>query len=282
MNGAEEVEAVLRSLVSTTKNGVLLSDLNAEYHDMVGSSIPFREFGFRSLEAYIRSIPHVVHLQMDQNGQLTVHVVSSSAMEHITKMVAAQKSTAPKYRRGARAGSAFSPRRGGNRQQRFQNTTSPPRNKNTGRRRDRRRTPYSRSFSDRTQDFQHANEQREQGQASWLQFLKVAGLKHHFAVKYAALFHELNLSLEDLDMCTAFDLEQLGMRERRNVNLVLNHINHSGASMHFRRCPNCRSFTQEREEIEYHLTEDKKVTWHVGKLLVTVENEYCRVNGATG
>ncbi|XP_064480863.1 uncharacterized protein LOC135394191 [Ornithodoros turicata] len=245
MTDTEEVETVLRSVLSTVQNGMQLPQLDMEYQDMVGHTIPFRRLGFGSLQAYIRSIPHVVQVKVNRNGQLTASAVSNASTAHITKMVSKQK-------RGPQKKYRYSPYEVSRKWQ-----TSPRSVK-----RDEWKTPYRRYPSG-----PKLNQEVGDGDVDsvWHNFLREAGLMNSFVEKYSSLFYNLNLTPEDLRVCTAFDLEKLGVKEYLNVDLILDHA--------FR--PNRVESTSGNFQVsgyKPHLPE-KTVSWKVGRLQVTITND---------
>lgn len=59
---AESIKKMLRSVLQSSKEGVLLSRLQAEFRSLCGDFIPLKALGFSRLEDYLRSIPSVVRL----------------------------------------------------------------------------------------------------------------------------------------------------------------------------------------------------------------------------
>lgn len=59
--------------------------------------IPFRQLGYRSLEDFLRSTDAVRISQ--RNGQLIVEASSNEKTQHITNMVARQKTSKPKSKK---------------------------------------------------------------------------------------------------------------------------------------------------------------------------------------
>ena len=51
----DEAVLVIRSLVIIKKGLTTLREISSEYRDMEGEQIPFKQFGFRSAEDFLRS-----------------------------------------------------------------------------------------------------------------------------------------------------------------------------------------------------------------------------------
>ena len=80
----------LRSTLIANKGGIRVSDLSRQYYQSVGEHIPYSDFGFKTLESFLISVPDVCQLTM--NGQkLMATVVTSTATAHIARMIGAQK-----------------------------------------------------------------------------------------------------------------------------------------------------------------------------------------------
>ncbi|CAG0892832.1 unnamed protein product [Darwinula stevensoni] len=63
-----------------------------DYHRLAGKAIPFKQFGYCSLEAYLRSLPHLVNLKQRGNV-LMCHVIADERTNHLKALVSKQKST---------------------------------------------------------------------------------------------------------------------------------------------------------------------------------------------
>ncbi|XP_071502487.1 tudor domain-containing protein 7B-like [Diadema antillarum] len=90
------IEKVLRSVLISSKGGVPLQKLNNEFKELLGQDIPYKDNGFPSLEAYLRSMPKVVSIRRDHSGQITCHGVANEETEHLDRLVKKQKSTKKK------------------------------------------------------------------------------------------------------------------------------------------------------------------------------------------
>lgn len=86
-DGGESIKKMLRSVLQSSKEGVSLSRLQADFHSLCGQFIPLKALGFSSLEDYLRSIPSVVRLDHSQgqvrpNTWLLHHSSSCSPPPH--------------------------------------------------------------------------------------------------------------------------------------------------------------------------------------------------------
>ncbi|XP_077560350.1 uncharacterized protein LOC144175148 isoform X1 [Haemaphysalis longicornis] len=91
-----EVGTILRSILTSEKNGIPLRKLDGEYRMLTGNRIPYRQFGFNTMEEYLESIPDTVRLARGYDGEVLVHVVVTESTAHVAQMVRGQKSTKPK------------------------------------------------------------------------------------------------------------------------------------------------------------------------------------------
>lgn len=87
----KKTETMLRSVLISSARGVALRRLDKEYKTIIYSSIPFGEFGFATLEMYLRSIPHVAELTRDADGEIVVKGVPSESDQHVAKLISKQR-----------------------------------------------------------------------------------------------------------------------------------------------------------------------------------------------
>jgi len=101
----KKTEAMLRAVLISSPRGVPLRRLDREYKSITFSSIPLKEMGFATLDAYIKSIPKVASLTRDVDGEMVVKGVASESDQHVAKLIAKQRKPkkrskpAPKLRR---------------------------------------------------------------------------------------------------------------------------------------------------------------------------------------
>ncbi|KAK7929331.1 hypothetical protein WMY93_005726 [Mugilogobius chulae] len=92
MADSESIKKMLRSVLQSSKNGVFINSLQAEYRSFCGETIPLKRLGFSSLEEYLRSIPSVVRLETRQGALLCFAAVCEETA-HIAELVARQKNS---------------------------------------------------------------------------------------------------------------------------------------------------------------------------------------------
>ncbi|XP_011861501.1 PREDICTED: tudor domain-containing protein 7A-like [Vollenhovia emeryi] len=88
-NKKDEVIKNLRSCLISCKGGIKLEALRRDYQVITGELLPFKQFGYSSVEAFVRSIPDVAVIK--KNGELFVEAVPSKTTAHLTKLVSRQK-----------------------------------------------------------------------------------------------------------------------------------------------------------------------------------------------
>lgn len=59
----ESLKTDLRSVLLTEKNGIDIHRLDREYRDVTGGSISYNRAQYRSLEAFLLTIPDTVRIQ---------------------------------------------------------------------------------------------------------------------------------------------------------------------------------------------------------------------------
>lgn len=96
----KELKAILRSLViSNAERGMSEYQLDRDFKSLEGRNIPFREHGFQSLDAMLRTMTDVVKVMGIGTGA-TVYPVTSEKTQHILEMVEKSKKNKkkkPKY-----------------------------------------------------------------------------------------------------------------------------------------------------------------------------------------
>ena len=85
----ERTKKQLRSVLLSEKGGVAADQLERDYKDLVGETIPTRSLGFPTLEAFLRSLPDTCSIQW-RGAALTVQGVASGQTRHVQEMVARQ------------------------------------------------------------------------------------------------------------------------------------------------------------------------------------------------
>ncbi|XP_076869354.1 tudor domain-containing protein 7A [Brachyhypopomus gauderio] len=93
MADAELLKKVLRAVLQSSKSGVALARLAADYRAFTGEAIPHRELGHPSLEGFLRSIPGVVRLERSRGGEVVCFAAVCEDTAHIAELVSRQKSS---------------------------------------------------------------------------------------------------------------------------------------------------------------------------------------------
>lgn len=96
----EETHAMLRAVLISSPNGVVLQQLQSDYRLITGKNIPFKELGYSNLEKFLENIPSVATTLIGPDGRLIVKGVASNADKHVAKLIAKQKK--PKVRKSAK------------------------------------------------------------------------------------------------------------------------------------------------------------------------------------
>ncbi|KAL4689252.1 hypothetical protein H8959_012043 [Pygathrix nigripes] len=87
------VSKMLRAVLQSHKNGVALPRLQGEYRSLTGDWIPFKQLGFPTLEAYLRSVPAVVRIETSRSGEITCYAMACTETARIAQLVARQRSS---------------------------------------------------------------------------------------------------------------------------------------------------------------------------------------------
>ena len=80
----------LRSVLISAPRGVALNMLLKDFKQVLGSELPFRQLGFRSVEEFLRTAPDVVRIDQGITG-LTCYAVADASTSQIARFVALQK-----------------------------------------------------------------------------------------------------------------------------------------------------------------------------------------------
>nr|XP_056705160.1 tudor domain-containing protein 7 [Euleptes europaea] len=96
MQEADLVAKMLRAVLQSHKDGVPFSHLQGEYKSLTGDWIPFKLLGHPSLEAYLKSVPGVVRIEIGKTGEVTCHAVACQETARIAQLVARQRTSRKK------------------------------------------------------------------------------------------------------------------------------------------------------------------------------------------
>ncbi|XP_032451400.1 tudor domain-containing protein 7 isoform X2 [Lynx canadensis] len=90
---ADLVSKMLRAVLQSHKNGIVLPRLQGEYRSLTGDWIPFKQLGYPTLEAYLRSVPAVVRIETSRSGEITCYAMACTETARIAQLVARQRSS---------------------------------------------------------------------------------------------------------------------------------------------------------------------------------------------
>ncbi|XP_030879402.1 tudor domain-containing protein 7, partial [Leptonychotes weddellii] len=90
---ADLVSKMLRAVLQSHKNGIALPRLQGEYRSLTGDWIPFKQLGYPTLEAYLRSVPAVVRIETSRSGEITCYAMACTETARIAQLVARQRSS---------------------------------------------------------------------------------------------------------------------------------------------------------------------------------------------
>ncbi|XP_048359917.1 tudor domain-containing protein 7 isoform X2 [Sphaerodactylus townsendi] len=96
MQEADLVAKMLRAVLQSHKDGVPFIRLQGEYKSLTGDWIPFKLLGHPSLEAYLKSVPGVVRIELSRTGEVICHAVACQETAKIAQLVARQRTSKKK------------------------------------------------------------------------------------------------------------------------------------------------------------------------------------------
>lgn len=100
VSNLDQTKRTIRSLlVSSKQNGLSVAELSADYRLYEGRDIPFRSFGYNSMQTFLISIDDTIRIERDNNNKILVFPLVSKESEHIHKFVAEDKPSR-KHKRG--------------------------------------------------------------------------------------------------------------------------------------------------------------------------------------
>lgn len=90
---------LLKACLDSLQKPCPLDQLQIQYKNCVGQTIPFRQLGFVDLEEFLKSIPETAEIIKEDSGKTFVKAASLKETEHIEKLVKEQKSSDQLQRR---------------------------------------------------------------------------------------------------------------------------------------------------------------------------------------
>ena len=91
----DKTKKELRSLLISAPRGVALTLLAKDYKMVMGKELPYRQFGYRNIEEFIRSVPDTIRVGLGPAGE-TCYAVANAETQQIARFVASQKKPALK------------------------------------------------------------------------------------------------------------------------------------------------------------------------------------------
>ncbi|XP_070535127.1 tudor domain-containing protein 7-like [Ptychodera flava] len=88
----KEIKSMIRAVIQSSKEGVLSKRFNREYHGITGQNVPYKELGFQSLDSYLKSIPDIVAIKVNRDGEKVYFAVADDSTAHLAKMISKQRS----------------------------------------------------------------------------------------------------------------------------------------------------------------------------------------------
>ena len=83
-NKLKEAKQLIRSLLLTEKNGLILTALEKEFINLVGTKLPFKQFGFEDSISFLKSISDAVEVYPLSDGHnILCKAVTDSSVNHI-------------------------------------------------------------------------------------------------------------------------------------------------------------------------------------------------------
>lgn len=96
----ENMKKMIRAVLMPEKNGLTVRSFMGAYKGLMGSYIPFKKYGFDSIEAFLGSMPDAVRVRKDHaSGDYMISAVATQETAHISRMVSAQKSNKKKVKK---------------------------------------------------------------------------------------------------------------------------------------------------------------------------------------
>ncbi|XP_060526440.1 tudor domain-containing protein 7 isoform X2 [Cylas formicarius] len=91
----EDVKKAIRSLLTSTPNVLNVRTVQKDYKELMGTDVPYQQFGYNSLEQFLKCIPDVCLVQ--GGGQwATVIPIVNEKVAHINNMVMKQRNNSRK------------------------------------------------------------------------------------------------------------------------------------------------------------------------------------------
>lgn len=102
----KKVKTIVRSLLISSKGGVLKHRLLSDYRSFIGSPMPLRELGYRSLEHFVYDNSDLIQEGVSASGEAVYMGVADESTAHVARLVAKQKK--PSLKKATKATTAYS------------------------------------------------------------------------------------------------------------------------------------------------------------------------------
>ena len=109
----KEEKRLIRAILIAAKDGLTLREFENDCLDIIGKKIPYAEYGFSTLKAFLQSLRDVVQFVRDGNGEEKLKYVSDATTKHIENLVAKQRPSAKKKKGRPKSGFSGYRARGG-------------------------------------------------------------------------------------------------------------------------------------------------------------------------
>ena len=105
----KKVKTIVRSLLISAKGGVVKHRLLLDYKNFIGSPMPLRELGYRSLDHFVYDNSDVIREGVNSIGEEVYVAVVDASTQHVASLVAKQrKPTLKKAQRNPKFVGSFS------------------------------------------------------------------------------------------------------------------------------------------------------------------------------
>lgn len=92
MSTLTDVKKRIRALLISSKSGCTLKTLYQDHLSVIGEELPYKRLGYRTLVAFVKTIPDVVSLKV-RDGETLLYAVPDETTQHISRMVSRQRSS---------------------------------------------------------------------------------------------------------------------------------------------------------------------------------------------
>ena len=87
----KRMKTIVRSLLISAKGGVVKHQLLSDYKNFIGSPMPLRELGYKSLDHFVYDNSDVIQEGVNSMGEEVYIAVVDASTQHVASLVAKQK-----------------------------------------------------------------------------------------------------------------------------------------------------------------------------------------------